>query len=94
MDEVLEGAQKYCPERIPNREIKLSSEAYKDKMLVLKREIEKVQAEYGTASRFPLTCRAGMTEDEVNREYMKIHAQFTRAREEMQDIEDEHQVFQ
>jgi septal ring factor EnvC (AmiA/AmiB activator) len=46
LEEALEGAFRYCPERIFPNQIKYKSEQYKSKILNMKRQIEAVQEQY------------------------------------------------
>jgi hypothetical protein len=91
LERVLEGASSYCAERVPNNEIKYSTETIRQKIGILRKQIEEMQKQYGS----PFTVakdRAGMTEEAVNQKFMEIHNQLKTARDEMRELEDEHQV--
>jgi len=45
LKDIIEGARRYCPERVPNEEIKLSVDKIKEKMKVLQRQMANMATE-------------------------------------------------
>ena len=79
------GAITYCPERVPNNEIKLSVEKIKQKLTSLKNQMSRMQQEY-FHFHYSVDSRAGMTEEQARENFYNLQTQYRQANQEMKSL--------
>ena len=82
---MIAGATSYCPERVPNHEIKMSVDKIKQKMMSLRNQIARMQEEY-FRHRYCTNSSAGITEEQARQKFFEIQGQYKDATHEMNSL--------
>jgi len=89
---MIEGASKFCPERLPNEEIKFTTTQIQSKIENLKNQLLRMQEEFVSVGRGS-DFSAGMSEEDARAKFLEVSEQYKTAQTEMNNIAELLQVF-
>jgi uncharacterized protein YhaN len=89
---MIEGASKFCPERLPNEQIKFTTTQIQSKIENLKNQLMRMQEEFVSFGRVS-DFSAGMGEEDTRAKFLEASEQYKTAQTEMNNIAELLRVF-